>query len=233
MQWISRRSSTVWELTAYDKGMRSSGSRKRPTCGTSDSDEVGRHGRVAAGEQTFGAVGPLYEFMRKELGKPTREYFFARLADVAPEFERCSTHDIKGFIWSFVRQQRDLYQWLWFQRHKYDDAFTVELSWSCLTKDPARAPSKSPADAFTPEGARFRLGAFWNSGGDYWWYVADPPPGMLEVSPEEYINRLLRPPEIDLTKALPRVHAAVDDAIARIREYALPYFGRVAEWHNL
>ncbi len=168
--------------------------------------------------------------MRKELGKPTREYFFRRLAEIAPDFHRCGTHDIKGFTWSFLHQEQELHQWLWFQRHKYDDAFTVELSWSCLTKDPARAPSKNPADVFTPEGARFRLGAFWNSGGDYWWYVADRPPGIMDVSPDEYIQSLLTPGKVDLSKALPQLRAAVDDSIARIREHALPYFGRVAEW---
>ncbi len=56
--------------------------------------------------------------MRKELGKPTRDYFFARLAEVAPDFQRCSAYDIKGFTWSFVRRQGDLYRWLWFQGHK-------------------------------------------------------------------------------------------------------------------
>ena len=169
--------------------------------------------------------------MRKELGKPTREYFFGRLAEVAPDFQRCSTHDIKGFTWSFLRQQRDLHQWLWFQRHKYDDAFTVELSWSCAIKEPTRPPFRNSSDAFTPEGARFRLGAFWNSGGDYWWYVADPPPRFSEVTPEEYINRLLTPPpEVDLGKALPKLRETVDDAIGRIQEHALPYFNRVALW---
>ncbi len=168
--------------------------------------------------------------MRKELGKPTREYFFARLTDVAPEFQRCNTCDIKGFTWSLLRQERNLCQWIWFQRHKYDDAFTVELSWSCLTKEPQRPPHKNPADPFGPEGARFRLGAFWNNGGDYWWYVADPPPAMSDLSPEEYVRRLLMPAEVDLSQALPRVRAAVDDAISRVQEHALPYFGRVAEW---
>ncbi len=164
--------------------------------------------------------------MRKELGKPTREYFVAGLAESAPEFQRSSPHDIKGFTWSFVWRERELHRWLWYQQHKYDDAFTVELSWSCLTQEPTRAPSRNPADAFTPEGARFRLGAFWNKGGDYWWYVADPPPGILDCSPEDYIKRLAMPAKIEL----PRVREAVDDAVARIREYALPYFDRVAEW---
>ena len=169
--------------------------------------------------------------MRKELGKPTREYFFARLAEIAPDFQRCSTYDIKGFTWSFLRRQNDLYQWLWFQRHMYDDAFTVELSWSCLTEEPTRPPIRDPSDAFTPEGARFRLGRFWNSGGDYWWYIADPPPSISEVTPEEYVNRLLAPrPEVDLGKVMPKLRATVDDVIVRIQEHALPYFNRVALW---
>ena len=136
----------------------------------------------------------------------------------------------KGFTWSFLHHQEHLYQWLWFQRHKYDDAFTVELSWNCLTDEPTRPPFRDPADSFSPEGARMRLGAFWNNGGDYWWYVADAPPGILDVPPEEWLKRLAMPQVVDLNKTLPRLHRAVDDAIGRIRDYALPYFSRVGAW---
>lgn len=168
--------------------------------------------------------------MRKELGRPTRELFFARLAEAAPDFHRDSSRDIKGFTWSFLRRAGTLREWLWFQRHKYDDAFTVELSWSCLTDEPTRPRTGRPDDGFTEEGCRFRLGAFWKQGGDHWWYLMDPPPSILEMSPEKYVELLLERPPADLAQALPRVHMAVDDAIGRIREYALPYFDRVFQW---
>lgn len=168
--------------------------------------------------------------MRKELGKPTRDHFFARLAEIAPDFQKCSEYDIKGFTWSFLRQDASLYQWLCFQRHKYDDAFTVELAWSLQKQDPAIPPFRDPTEPFTSKGARFRLGAFWNNGGDYWWYVADPPPGILDQSPEDYLKSLASPPKVDLATALPRIHQTVDDAVARIQEHALPYFERVSVW---
>jgi hypothetical protein len=97
----------------------------------------------------------------------------AGLREVAPDFHPSNDHQIKGFTWPFLRQQPGLRQWIWFQRAKHDDAFTVELSWSRLYEDPARPPMGSPSDPFKPEGCRFRLGLFWN--GDYWWRVAPRP----------------------------------------------------------
>lgn len=168
--------------------------------------------------------------MRKELGKPTRELFFAMVGDVAPEFGRCSAHDIRGFTWWLCRQRGNLRQWLSFQQHRYDNAFTVEISWSSVFEDPTRPPLGTPEDPFTPCGCRMRLGAFWNKGGDFWWHLTDPPPGLLDVSPEEYLQAWAAPSAVDLVTTLPRVRAAVEDAVERIREYAVPYFERVAAW---
>lgn len=171
--------------------------------------------------------------MRKELGKPTRQIFFSRLVEVAPDFRRDSSRDIKGFTWSFLRRAGDLRQWLWFQRHTYDDAFTVELSWSCVSDEPASPRLGRPDDAFTEQGCRFRLGAFWNPGGDHWWHVADRPPSVLDIPPDQSVDALLDRPPVNLELALPRVRLAVEDAIGRIREHAIPYFDRVLQWSSV
>jgi hypothetical protein len=78
--------------------------------------------------------------VRKELGRPTRELFFKLFRDVAPAFLPSGKHQIKGFTWQFLREYPDLRQWIWFQRHKYDDAFTLELSWSKVFDDPTLPP---------------------------------------------------------------------------------------------
>jgi hypothetical protein len=168
--------------------------------------------------------------MRKQLGKPTRELFFSRLRYVAPDFHRCSTHDIKGFTWTFLRQQARLRQWLRFQRHKYDDAFTVELAWSCMFDNPTSPPLGGPDAPFTPNGCRFRLGAFWDTRGDFWWRLVDPPVRTVGTSSEDYVHDLFDQPVIDMDKATARVRPAVEDAIRRIQELALPYFERVSQW---
>jgi hypothetical protein len=82
--------------------------------------------------------------VRKELGRPTRELFFKLLRETAPEFRPSSKYQIKGFTWQFMREYPDLRQWIWFQRHKYEVAFTVELSWSQVVDAPTGPPFGSP-----------------------------------------------------------------------------------------
>ncbi|MDX2110343.1 MAG: hypothetical protein SFY80_08900 [Verrucomicrobiota bacterium] len=168
--------------------------------------------------------------MRKELGKPTRELFFRRLGEVAPKFQRCGIYDIKGFTWSFLNQDKNLYQWICFQRHKYENAFTIELAWRLSAGDPCEVVFDAPTKSFSHKGNRFRLGGLWGNQRDYWWYVTDPLPDISTASMEDYLQMCIAPPEIDIEKALPRIHAVVDDAISRIQNHALPYFEKVSEW---
>lgn len=163
--------------------------------------------------------------MRKELGRPTRELFFKLFRDVAPDFQPANQHQIKGFTWHFLRESPDLRQWICFQRHKSDDAFTLELSWSQTFEDPALPPFGSPEDPFQREGYRFRLGAFWARGGDHWWRVASRPSMAGDA-----LSLLLARTAVDVEKQMPRIRAAVEDAVGRVQEHALPYFARVAEW---
>jgi hypothetical protein len=166
--------------------------------------------------------------VRSALAKPTRDLFFAGLREAAPDFVRTSTHDIKGFTWSFLRRRGALRQWLWFQRHKHQDAFTVELSWSLLSDEPAAPGFGGPDDAFRPAGYRFRLGAFFAPHGDHWWHVADPAPAAANV--QQLLESLAASQRVDVAAAMPRIEAAVADALGHLRAHALPYFDRVSEW---
>jgi hypothetical protein len=166
--------------------------------------------------------------VRSALGKPTRELFFAGLREAAPDFLRTSTHDVKGFTWSFLRRRGALRQWLWFQRHKHDDTFTVELSWSLRSDDPAVPGFGGPEDPFRPEGYRFRLGAFFAPHRDHWWHVADPAPRAQSV--EQLLASLAASQQVDVAAAMPRIEAAVADALGHVRRHALPYFDRVSQW---
>jgi hypothetical protein len=168
--------------------------------------------------------------MRKELGKPTRASFARRLRSLAPDFDPAPDYAHDGVVWPFIRRREALVQCVWYQQHKYEDSFTVELSWSRRFLDPAEVPFGSPGDPFRPEGCRFRLGAFWAPIGDHWWPVADGPPDILTMPPEEYLRALENPPPVDLDAQMPAISRAVDDAVGRIEEFALPYFDRVTEW---
>ena len=105
-----------------------------------------------------------------------------------------------------------------FQRHKYDDAFTIEISWSCTNDSPFEATLRDPSAPFELSGVRFRLGRFWEPQKDVWWYVAEPNFGRSLLS-------VFRP----ASDPKAAIDAAVTDAIQRIQEHALPYFDRVAE----
>ena len=166
--------------------------------------------------------------MRSALGKPTRELFFKGLREAAPDFVRTSTYDIKGFTWSFLRRRGALRQWLWFQRHKHEDAFTVEVSWSLVFDEPSQPGFGGPEDPFRPEGYRFRLGAFLGAGADRWWHVAAPAPRAQSV--EQILASLAASQQVDVAAAMPRIEAAVADALGHVRAHALPYFDRVSEW---
>jgi len=168
--------------------------------------------------------------MRKGLGKPTRRLFFERFVAAFPDFELITRYALKGFTWAFTRRAAPTMQCIWYRQHKHEDSFTLELSWSLVVADPAEAPLGSPQDPLTPQGCRFRLGAFWESGGDYWWAVADGPPDLLTTTPEEYSRALLHSEPVDLEVRMPRISAAVDDAISRVREWGLPYRDRVTRW---
>lgn len=104
----------------------------------------------------------------------------------------------------------------------------MELSWSLLTDEPTRPGFGGPDDPFRPEGCRFRLGAFFAPRGDHWWHVADRAPTALSV--EQLLASLAASQQVHVAAAMPRIEAAVADALRHVRAHALPYFDRVSEW---
>jgi len=168
--------------------------------------------------------------MRKELGTPARALFSRRLREVAPDFEPRPEYGLPGFTWPFIRVSAPVMQCIWYQQHKRNDSFTLELSWSQRAQDPATVRLGGPQDSFQPEGCRFRLGAFWQSGGDFWWAVADGLPDLLTTPTSDFLRVLENPSPVDLDAPMPRISQAVQDAVDRVQEFALPYFDRVLEW---
>ena len=104
----------------------------------------------------------------------------------------------------------------------------MEVSWSLRFDDPSQPGFGGPEDPFRPEGYRFRLGAFLGAGADRWWHVAAPAPRAQSV--EQILASLAASQQVDVAAAMPRIEAAVADALGHVRAHALPYFDRVSEW---
>ena len=135
------------------------------------------------------------------------------------------------------------------------DRFTVDVAWSESHHFPAQLRQISPAERPRAGSARFHLRAFWQRYRvEPWWSLVPKSPYEQEldralIAPdvpaarkvallEEYEARLgpaLVEHEagggastpVPVTDALARIEPALDDVMARLREYAGPYFERV------
>lgn len=168
--------------------------------------------------------------MDKTIGKAVRDPLFAWI--FGNGFTRSSRHDSPGLTWGFVRENGRRREWIVFQRHKFNNSFTLEIAW---TNDPQieayyRLPFGSPNEEPPVSGCRFRLGAFW-APEDYWWVVAEPSlpefPEAMDV--EESLEVFMNPKYADLEESLPRIRECVADASRKLEEYAFPYFQKIEE----
>ncbi len=122
--------------------------------------------------------------------------------------------------------------YLLLQLHRSEDSFTVEIAWTLNGRWPEDVPlPDSPRETSESGDMRFRIGLLWSPMADYWWDLAPQlskvPLGDALRDYEGFLGRFSNPPDID--EAMSRVEPQVNDAIRRVREYAIPYFGRVAK----
>ena len=142
------------------------------------------------------------------------------------------------------------------------DAFTVEVAWSTMHHFPAGIRNHSPDEPARAGAMRLQLRALWQPYRlEPWWslvpkspreieaesVLADPGvPAERKVALVEEHERLARtiafdpaaagsPPTPDttpVTEALTRIAPAVDDAIARLVQHAMPFFDRAIAEHG-
>jgi hypothetical protein len=172
--------------------------------------------------------------VQSKLAKKLRKCFERRLAEEMPQFTPIQGNDIPA--------GDRLYEWKMGERFSAfiflaiapsSDRFTLEAAWSLNGRFPAYHLCMLPVDI--PERGivkdkpkdnafRFRLGMLWSPHKDFWWAVSDQPANQAAAA-----LALLQDPNypFDLlsTKSTEDFTAeCVEDAIARIRQYAVPYF---------
>lgn len=157
--------------------------------------------------------------MRSVLAREVRDRFAAGLREIAPQFRRA-----KGELPAGAR----LYSWeprpgltfyVLLQVHHMEDWFTLEVAVSDSGKWPSSALLAVPV-GLGGGSCRFRLCRLWEPQLDPWWELA-PRPGAGAAF-EAYLER----PPVDELRG--RVGPAVNDALAALRDFGLPYFERLA-----
>lgn len=171
--------------------------------------------------------------MRAALAKAVRESFEKHLKAGLPLFRRLRGNrlpvECRPYEWAVTESFR---LHLLLQLHRSEDSFTLEVGWSRRGRWPEYvSPPVSADEAASAEEMRFRIGLLWSKSADYWWDLV---PRASTVPLEEVVNdyqgfldRFQAQPPIP--EVLSRVEPIVDDAFRRIREYAMPYFERVAK----
>jgi hypothetical protein len=191
--------------------------------------------------------------MRYELAKALRKRFTVRLKRVLPQFrERKARSGVRGVHLYEWRAGAHATCYVALAVDPARDRFTVDVAWSAGHHFPAQLRQASPAEAPRGGAARFHLRAFWQPYRvEPWWSLVPKSPYEQEldhaliapdVTPvrklallEEYEARVgpaladqqAPPYATPLTDALARIEPALDDVMARLREYAAPYFERI------
>jgi hypothetical protein len=172
--------------------------------------------------------------MRKEYAKALRDAFAKRMREDVPQFELqrvASDYVIPGerlFRWIPVEP---IHCWVILKPDaKGREAFTVEVGWSTRGRFPELSmrptPLASPAqpEALERDECVARLPEL-RVGEDRWWTLPDPAverPGDLAA-----LVASLEP--ISASAARQAVAPLVDDAVAAVREYGVPYLRKFVD----
>ena len=167
--------------------------------------------------------------MRASLAKAVRRAFDERFAREVPEFKLSKETRLapECRLYESHRTERLVF-FLVLNIHRTEDAFTFEVAWTKNGKWPeGHVPLPHALEVDSPSGEmRLRIGLLWSAQMDYWWELAPRPSTMGLLPPEGLWEKISNPPPIE--EALAKVEPQVSDAMGRIREWALPYFERVA-----
>lgn len=171
--------------------------------------------------------------MRSALGRAVREIFSRRLEEELPRFQRKTgvkiSPECRIYEWA---HDENLRFFLVLQFHRSEDRFTFEVAWSKNGAWPeGHVPLPDSPLLDSPSGEmRFRVGLLWKVQPDHWWQVV--PGGLHAVpaqaprDPEALWREITNPPPIE--DALKEIPAVVEDAIAKIKAFVVPYFERVS-----
>jgi hypothetical protein len=170
--------------------------------------------------------------MRAALATAVRKAFERKLKDELPQFRRVeglAVPDVcRVYEWKVTEPFR-LY--LMLQLHRQEDSFTLEIGWSLNGRWPEHSsfPDTLP-DVSSFSEVTFRIGLLWSRSPDFWWDLAPRPSSVpLEEALKDYeafVEGFKKRP--DVSEGLAKVEPLVEDAFARLRQHALPYFKKIA-----
>jgi len=185
--------------------------------------------------------------MRKELGKLLDATIREAMRREMPYFEP----------WKDATGGRTMYQFqpapglrlfIYFQKDPKRDEFTVEIGWSEHDRWPADYMPGMPRDISElrvsrspPENGEFRarLSKFWElPHKDSWWEIVpnharwESQRALRQIQPDSTGDNPEPPREITLDQARARISPLVDDAIAKLKQFAVPFFEEVTLQHG-
>lgn len=158
----------------------------------------------------------LRAFIKKE--------FQSQIQRTLPRFHKEAAREIPpGWTLYASRPNSSLTFYIIFHIHQYQNDFTCELAWStCNTVPPhgGRHPNDCPKNG----GLSFRIGQLFEPVvSDHWWKV----PGS--ILPQE-MNLPATGHPMQLAKEI--IIEQVENAVATIQQFAVPYFEKVAVDHG-
>lgn len=164
--------------------------------------------------------------MHSDISAAVRQEFHSRLGATLPHFAVSNELDTPpGSVLYRWAARDDLVFFLLLQFHRREEWFTVEIAWSRHGRWPATEVDRDPDLDSRKDTSRFRAGRLWAPPQeDIWWRLA---PRVSVEAPLE--GHFVAVPQDELRR---RVPAAVDDAVQRLVQHAVPYFTRVAA-HNV
>lgn len=169
--------------------------------------------------------------MRKGIARKLRDEFSLQLKERFPAFALAKGLRLPSDLRVYQWKQPGLACFLVLNLHPYEDAFTVEVSWS-TTGDWADASTVSPGtvpEVVDRQGVLFRIVLFWSKDQDHWWYLG---PSLREFHANDTGDFLSAPTRLEEyspeAAAIARVDSQVSDAMEKIGQHAVPYFRRIA-----
>ena len=177
--------------------------------------------------------------MRKELGKAVREQFARRIAEELPEFEAVPLKEYSRAPWNMPASGSrvfrkphgdDLYFFVVLsQSVKAKDWFMIDVGWNISPEYPGSFHRKERhEEALALDSYSVRLPDLfrseWKSSWQPWWTLG--PQYTVQEMTEQLTRGEFGPPPLE--QCMPDVSPQVEHAIQHLRDFALPYFERVA-----
>ncbi len=162
--------------------------------------------------------------MQSKLANAIRSRFALQMSQELPQFKRTSQYETPlGWVVYACSVGSDLTLFVILAISPKEDRFTLEVAWSSDENLP-QCSTTIPEDTRQVPGLCLRLSRLWQQYGfDHWWGLG------REITLEDMVNSV---PEDSIETKLAQVQSQVDDAIQKLLEFGIPYFGRVAAEHG-